>query len=237
MPGLTSILRNLHALHQRLRDMREDTEGQSRQVKRNLANIDKHQKALDELHDAIKKVRVVIADRELTIKSNLQKILKHQEQLNQASSNKEYQALRTEIENEKLANKTLEDQILQAMEQIEEKVKQVPELEKLLAHERDELSKAEAKRDQWLAGQNDRLTSAATELKQLEEQLPGDLLGQYRRLIGAGGANGADALSALLGRSCAGCHMEMTAQMYNEVLVGKVVFCRSCGRLLYLTEG
>jgi len=236
MAGLTTILRNIHTLHQRLHDMHQESENQNRQVRRCLANLDKQQKVLAEVQEALKKIKLSVAEKELNIRDNQQKILKHQDQLNRAVSNKEYQALRTEIENEKLANRTLEDQILQAMELAEEKTRQIAELEKSIEQLREDLKKAEAVRDQWLAGQQERLSGTRNELELLEQQLPADLLGQYRRLIGPSGENGAEALSPILGRGCAGCHMEMTAQLYNEALVGKPVFCRSCGRLLYLGE-
>jgi predicted nucleic acid-binding Zn-ribbon protein len=35
---------------------------------------------------------------------------------------------------------------------------------------------------------------------------------------------------------CTGCGQQITLNMQNELKLSKLVFCKSCGRLLYLTE-
>ena len=47
---------------------------------------------------------------------------------------------------------------------------------------------------------------------------------------------GEDALAAVEDSTCIGCYTTITTQMMNELLTNKPVFCKSCGRMLYLPE-
>jgi predicted nucleic acid-binding Zn-ribbon protein len=38
------------------------------------------------------------------------------------------------------------------------------------------------------------------------------------------------------GESCGGCYQNLTTNMINDLLMSRVVFCKVCGRLLYLPE-
>ena len=38
------------------------------------------------------------------------------------------------------------------------------------------------------------------------------------------------------GGSCGGCYQQLTSNMVNEINMGRVVLCKSCGRVLYLPE-
>ena len=71
------------------------------------------------------------------------------------------------------------------------------------------------------------------ELETTERDLPADVRDLYDRAIKNKGEEG---LAPLDGESCGGCFRQITGNMYSELLVGKVVMCRSCGRLLYLPE-
>jgi predicted nucleic acid-binding Zn-ribbon protein len=49
-------------------------------------------------------------------------------------------------------------------------------------------------------------------------------------------ARGADAMAAVENRTCTACYTEITAQNYHELILGQLVVCKSCGRILYLPE-
>jgi predicted nucleic acid-binding Zn-ribbon protein len=63
--------------------------------------------------------------------------------------------------------------------------------------------------------------------------LPGYVAEQYRRLVQV---HGADALASVDNKSCSNCYLTLTQQMMVELKSGKLRFCKSCGRLLYLPE-
>ncbi len=69
------------------------------------------------------------------------------------------------------------------------------------------------------------------ELRNAEQQLPDDIRRAYERSVMS---KGPDAMSAVEDESCGGCYRMLTLNMFNNLKLGKVVFCGNCGRLLYL---
>ena len=71
------------------------------------------------------------------------------------------------------------------------------------------------------------------ELVQAEKALPADLKADYERVVRS---KGADSLAVADDGVCTGCGQQITLNMQNELKLSKLIFCRSCGRLLYLPE-
>ena len=71
------------------------------------------------------------------------------------------------------------------------------------------------------------------ELREAETALPGDFREVYQRVVKA---KGPDAMAAVEGGSCGGCYQQLTINIVNEINMGRVVLCKSCGRVLYLPE-
>ncbi len=69
------------------------------------------------------------------------------------------------------------------------------------------------------------------ELRNAEQQLPDNIGDAYERSVES---KGPDAMSAVEDESCGDCHQMLTLNTYNNLKLGKVVFCGNCGRLLYL---
>ena len=66
-----------------------------------------------------------------------------------------------------------------------------------------------------------------------EQDLAEDLREKYQRAVRH---KGADGMAAADGRDCGGCHQQITSNQLSELLGGRIVTCRSCGRLLYTPE-
>ena len=49
-------------------------------------------------------------------------------------------------------------------------------------------------------------------------------------------AKGEDAMAQVEGESCGGCHQQLTPNIMSQLIGATVVFCKTCGRLLYLPE-
>jgi predicted nucleic acid-binding Zn-ribbon protein len=77
------------------------------------------------------------------------------------------------------------------------------------------------------------LNRALAAIKEVESTLPGDVRPQYDRLVGA---RGEDAMAAVEHRTCMACYTEITAQSYNDLMLSQFVFCKNCGRALYLPD-
>lgn len=225
------LLRELHRLQLKVHELREEVERAPRRLKVAQTKIDNQQKLLAEVHDAVKHLKVGIHEKEVSIKDNLAQIEKHQSQMKAITSKKEYDALRHEIDNERQANRVLEDQILEVMEQIEKKSAEQPLIEKALQTAKDEYKKCEGEITGRQGDLGKQLVEAQAALKAVEAQMNDDLRKTYTRLLGAFGS---DALSPIQDRSCAGCNAEATQQQLGDARNGRIVTCKSCGRLLYV---
>ncbi len=69
------------------------------------------------------------------------------------------------------------------------------------------------------------------ELRNVEQQLPDNIRHAYQRSVES---KGLDAMSAVEDESCGGCYQMLTLNQYSDLKLGRMVFCGSCGRLLYL---
>ncbi|HWA99225.1 MAG TPA: phospholipase [Pirellulales bacterium] len=234
MPGTGALLRDLHRIHQQLGDLRERMERGPKQIKAREANVARADAEVGQAKAELKAAKVSVDQKQLQLKSGEGKIGDLRVKLNQANSNREYQALKDQIAADEMANSVLADEILEGLERIDGLQKAVGEAEQKLAKAKDELAKAQALvRDQGelIAGDVTRLEA---ELKEMEKGLPADFAEAYRRSVRG---RGADALAMVEGENCGGCYQVVTANIFSNLLLGKtVVVCQSCGRMLYLPE-
>ena len=233
MAGPAAILKDLHRLRRFTKDLRTEVERLPRLLKAQQNRVLQQEEALKEAQEYLKKLKVKVHEKEGDLRATHQQITKHQKQLNEAASKKEYDALQAEIAADRKKCQQLEDEILGGMAEIDERTAQEPELQQALQRTREECAQFEKDSKARAADLTEQLRQAQQQLKDVEATLPGDVRPQYERLVGHGGE---DAMAAVQGRSCAACYTEITGQMYNDLLIGQFVLCKSCGRILYLPE-
>jgi len=233
MPGPAAILRELHRLRRHAKDLETELERGPRTLKLQQDKAARQEDQAREVHDAIKHLKVAIHDKEVSLKAKHQEIAKHQRQLEKAGSNKEYDALQAEITTEKKACQKLEDEILEAMSEVEDRTARLPELEREVQRVQGEVHQiiedVQTRRNQF----TELLQGTRKQIQEVEATLPEDVRAQYDRLVTA---RGEDALAAAQGRICSACYTEITAQNYNDLLQGRFLICKNCGRILYLPE-
>jgi len=228
-----AVLRQLHRIHQQLGDLRERLNRGPKVVKVREANVVAAEAELAQSKADAKAAKVAADQKQLLLRSGEQKILDLRAKLNASSSNREYQALKDQIAADEMAGSVLADEILEALEKIDELQKATGESEKKLAKAKEELAKGQqTNRDQegLLLADVQRLEA---ELKETEKDLPADFRDAYLRVVKG---KGSEAMAPVEGENCGGCHQLITANMFNSLLMNKVVFCGNCGVLLYLPE-
>lgn len=233
MSSTAGVLRELHRIHRQLSDLRERLDRGPKQIKARQATVARLQGELDQVKADSKAARVGADQKQLLLKSGEAKIRELKIKLNAASSNREYQALKDQIAADEMANSVLADEILEALEKIDGFVPTIAEAEQNLSKGRDELTKSEQQvREQHdlLIGDVQRLEA---ELKKVEVGLPGDIREVYERVVKS---KGTDAMAQVEGETCGGCYHHLTANIFSTLLMGRVVCCQSCGRMLYLPE-
>jgi hypothetical protein len=235
-PGMSvnvASLRELHDLHQRISRLRDQLERGPRQVEAKKKLLAQRSEALEKAKADLKLIKVKSHEKETERKALDGRVSQLQLQINTAKSNKEYTALVTEKDTAIKARGAVEDQILEILMKEEDRVQEIQTLEaevKRLTQESAELERATAQQMTEVAA---KLSAAETQLTSSEAALPGDMRDVYRRLVDR---RGADALAQVAHGTCTGCYTGITPQMQNQLLLGEMVLCKSCGRVLYVEE-
>ncbi len=226
-------LRTLHRMHRQLEDLQGRLAAGPRRVAAAAAAVTAAEARRQAALDAIKAARLAADGKQLQLKSAEAKIADLEGKLNACKTNREYQTLRDQVAADRMATKVLEDEILEALERIDSLKPAVPEAEAAIRVAAQTKAAEEAK----VAGEKDQLDAEVArirgDLETLERELADDFRERYDRVIRH---KGADGMAAVDGRSCGGCHQQITSNMLSELLAGRIVTCRSCGRLLYTPE-
>ena len=167
-----SILRTLHRIHGQLADLRERQDRGPKQVRANEAHVAHREQELARVRDEAKAMRMAADQKQLQLKTGEEKIKDLKRKLNAAASNREYQILLEQIAADDMAKSVLEDEIIEALEKIDQFQPQIGQAEAALATARQKVIEVrqEVQRQQPLIqGDMQRLEA---ELKECESVLP-----------------------------------------------------------------
>jgi predicted nucleic acid-binding Zn-ribbon protein len=235
MPSPIDALRECHRLRRHITTLQDELKRLPLQIKAQHTRAVAAEKGYQDAQEALKKLKVTITTNEKTLRETHQQIDKYKRQLNEITSAKEFDALKSEIAMAEQKCAGLEETILTQMAQGEEDAAKLPAIEQNVKKAKDDAAQFEKTalaRKQQL---EEELARTQQLLAEAEAVLPGDMGEQYRRLIKA---KGNDALSMVNDhpgeRNCSACYTTITAQNYNDLTQGKLVICKSCGRMLYL---
>ncbi len=233
MAGAIAILRDLHRLRRHIKGLEDEIGRAPRLIKLKQAALVRQEEELKAAHEQLNHMKVGVRQNEGTLKQAHQQIEKWQGQLRDISSKKEYDALQHEMADGRKRCGELEDRILEEMGQAEEQSNRIPELEKALKKDQDDLVQFEKTSRERVAVLTGELKKAQAEMKGVEEQLPPDFRTVYDRQVSA---RGEDAMSLVKDRTCTACYTGLTEQMFNDLRAGRLVVCKVCGRIIYLAE-
>jgi predicted nucleic acid-binding Zn-ribbon protein len=226
-------LRELHRIHRQLTDLRDRYERGPKQVAAVDANLKKMELDLEQAKDAAKKTRILADQKQLQLKGREDKIKELTGKLNQASSNREFQALKEQIAADEQANSVLSDEILEALEKMDQLQIAVKTADENLKKTREESGKVKQKVESERAVIEAELARVLANLADAETKLPLDIKRDYDRMAKA---RGEGALAQIDGEVCGNCFQTVTVQTMNDLYMSRPVFCKGCGCLLYLPE-
>jgi predicted nucleic acid-binding Zn-ribbon protein len=147
-------------------------------------------------------------------------------------SNKEYKAIQTQIASVKADNALTEEEILEAMEDLDRLSEKVEEATRELAGHEAALEEA-GERVTNEVGLFDRQIEEIREQRRAKAaEVPGEVMGVFDRVSRA---RGASAVAPVIDGHCQGCYMTVTTQDVAQILRGhKLQQCKTCQRILYV---
>jgi len=233
MAGPATLFRELHRLLRYVRDLQDNLDRIPRLRKAHQARLATAEKALRDEQEAIRRLKVATNDKEKLLIAKGEQIARYEQQYNTVTSKRESDALKLEIAHNRDASIKLEEEILNAMMEIDERTAKIPDIEKALAQVRDDVARFENDVGRREADLKAQFATGQADLKNVESQVPADLRPQYERTKSSLGADG---MAAARGRICTACNTEMIPNMEMLLRADLFVVCKSCGRILYPPE-
>lgn len=225
-----NTLPELHRLHLAIQEVQEEIDRGPRQLRARSNTTASRLAELEAQRQKQKQLKMLADQKSLQLKTNEAKLEDLRGKLNQAASNREFDIIKGQIEADKVANSVLEDEILETLDKVDKVQAELKKLESDVAIAQAEEKKFASEVDQRRPSLEARLGSLREELQQAETYLPEEIRAAYQRLVQA---HGASALSPVENATCTSCYVRLTPQNAVSIESGTIMFCRTCGRLLY----
>ncbi len=222
----------------RLQQLDTDIDG----ARRRIAEIPSIQQALDarlaEQQAAVANVKQRLADSqaarrttEAEVAALQTRLSKYKGQLMEVKTNKEYQAMQKEIATAEENVRSLEDRILERMEEAESLGRELKTAEAALKAQQDEIARERTRLDDEAATLQSQSTERTAARAAVAGQLSPSALHLFehvsRQRKGLAVAEARDGI-------CTVCHVRLRPQVFNEVRRNDALIqCDSCLRILY----
>ena len=226
-------VRTLHRMHRQLEDLRSRLAAGPRAIDARSRNAEAITARLGVLQEEIRKARLIADQKQLQLRSMETRIKDCEAKRNAAKTNREYQLLGEQMAADDEAKKVLEDEILEALERVDGHKATQPPIEAELAAAKAALEEMKVKVQAERGALDTEVARIAADLERAEQELPTESRESYRRMVRS---KGADAMAQLDGESCGGCCQQRPPNAVAELSQGRVVPCRSCGRMVYASR-
>ena len=168
---------------------------------------------------------------ELGLQEARDELKRYQEQLYRIKTNREYDAIQTEIDAQKGKISQHEENILNIMATSEEVTENLETRTGELDQIRQENVPQWEQLEQDLSSLDDRIAAENDRRKNVTVRIDKKILEAYERIRGV--KNGL-AIVAIRKRACGGCFKTLPPQKIQEIRrTDKIIICENCGRILY----
>ena len=199
------------------------------------AGLVEFERTIEEQESVIEELKKTYRDYESDSRINLDREKKSQAKLRSVKTNREYQSLLKEIEEEKAKNSKIEDKMIECLDRMDE-------TEKIIAKKKDEyvlLSHSVMNEKEKIKQESEqgriKLSRLDKEREKVSRIIDPELLKKYLMIKkqNTGGLAVVPVKNAL----CHGCNVNLPPQLYNELFLGNSLkFCPNCQRIIYLKE-
>ena len=225
------LLWELQKIDLDLKHIKEERERYPREIKKLDERMSIERERLQTEKGKVDLLEKERREKERQLSSSQEKIKKTEGRMSEVKTNKEYQALLTEIETIKGASSREEEEILQVLEEIDELKKDLSKREKEVAILLEKFE-AEKKMIQERMAQDEIVWKEQMERREvLSKQIESKLNKLYNTLKekrqGVGVVN-------VRQETCQGCFVHIPPQMFIEVQKNnEIIRCPNCNRILY----
>jgi len=239
MGATLEALHRLQAIETSLYSLREKLQTQRRRIDLQARRVEKVRQSDQEQHDKLVRLQADIDRLELERKTREDEITKFREQMKITKTNKEYAAIRVQINTLDANNRKLEDRILGLMAQFDELKAQAGTIKEDLAQQTERLEKLEADLVDAEAESDPKIKELLDEREEAVFHVPATALQTFQRIAERHESEAmAQVVKPYAKREeflCSGCQMSIPLESVNAIMnTDEVQTCNVCGRILYL---
>ncbi len=211
----------------------EKLENYPKEIYRYQEELENSKKSIAKAKEELEQMKINKNEMEQQLEQNTDTMKNGEKRLFEIKTYREYEALQKEISEAKSTNGSFEEEILQAMEVIED-------LENHINEKEQELSEKEKESEQLINDYEAKISELkqTQEIKTREKQkvlslIKPEILPIYEKIKARNGI----AIAPARNEICTGCNMNIPPQLFNEVLtLTRVIQCPNCQRILYCEE-
>ncbi len=227
------VLRHLQTIDKKLIELTKRKESLLGSLEKEHSELQQKRASFEEKQKESMNFQKDIDSKTLDLTCMEEEIKKLRAKLFQIKNNKEYTALLSEIGSKEADKSVLEDEILSMMSGLEEFQKEGKELNQKVQEEEKALAEHKRKTEAEIESIEKEAQEGQKRWQENAAMLDQEALLQYRRLIERYGL----AVVEVEGETCGGCNMSLTPQTVNLLLRRQeLIFCKMCGKILYLPE-
>ncbi|MDR2761247.1 MAG: hypothetical protein LBB88_01445 [Planctomycetaceae bacterium] len=232
---IRDILERIHELQLQLAELNGRLRRGMLLLKSQTAAIQKNETTLQTVTGEYNKLYAYAKQKELEVAQNDQNLAKRKEQLREAKTNKEYQALLSQISADEAARSVLDDEALEAIEKAEKFHANVNAAEQELKKSQELFEKTKKKYYDDKPKIDADIISIGESLNVEEVKLPREFKEIYDRL--KRNFAGGESLAVVENQSfCGACNHQIPINSLAMIMQKKPITCSSCARLLYIPK-
>ena len=229
MEQVLDILIKIQNLDHEIKDTKIQTDKIPNKIVTLEKEIESIKLAFEEKQNRMQDIRKTYKIKEGDIAENENKINKLNSQTFAVKTNEEYRALLNEIEYLKKANKNVEDEMMNLLEE-EEKLKSTigkieAESNEFVNKKVSEISELRKNKEEL----TEKLEKMKTDFEEYFNKLPYNVRDLYDKIKKVRG----NAVCLIDNEICTGCYTNLTPQFFNELKKkNDILLCGNCGRIL-----
>ena len=239
MGALLDSLCQVQKIERRLHEIRVKQEALQRQVRFAEKQVEDHRTANQSHAQQVTQLQMEIDRLDLQIKSSEESINKHRQALNAAKSNKEYAAILTALNTEKVDSTKHETRMLTLMSQLDALREQSAALDEQEARLVERVKHHQQQIEAFRTENRATIDDLERQREQAADDLPPSALATFNRIAERHDGEGLVAIERTNPRSeeyrCSGCNMTIPLEQVNRLRgTDELQICNSCGRILCL---